>query len=470
MNENDLTWLAIGLPEDVERARDLGDYERAQRLIKGRLENERTPFVMKKRLSLESEIIRRLPLDYPYTVEEGLEIVRRQIPDFTREELEKLIDDNKADWLYVDGRLRLQRRFFLTLKTVYPDIAVRASASESENGDFNNTPSAHRRKKRISDMKANGSSTAHIRIRSTLRIKEEAFQKGPVTVYLPIPKPQSNMSNIHILSSSPEGVIGSEDQRQRTIVFKENMTENHPFCVEYEYDSYVVYHDLSKPYEPGVSPKPETGVHPEDLEEVWPHIRFTPAVRELCKELVGNETDPLKKARAFYDFVTTKIVYSYMREYFTIEEIPDFAITGLKGDCGVQALTFITLCRCAGIPARWQSGMHVNNAFEGDPAEAGSHDWAMFYVEPWGWLFADCSFGGSAYRAGNSEAWNYYFGNLDVDRMAANDAFQAPLVPRMKFMRSDPYDNQSGEVEYEDHALLRKDVDFTAEVLEHRDI
>ncbi|MFU1825049.1 transglutaminase-like domain-containing protein, partial [Enterococcus faecium] len=82
-----------------------------------------------------------------------------------------------------------------------------------------------------------------------------------------------------------------------------------------------------------------------------PHIRFTPYLRNLADEIVGDESNPLKKARLIYDFVTTKIHYSFMREYFTISNISEYAATNLKGDCGVQAILFITLCRIAGIPA-----------------------------------------------------------------------------------------------------------------------
>lgn len=97
-----------------------------------------------------------------------------------------------------------------------------------------------------------------------------------------------------------------------------------------------------------------------------------------------------------------------MREYFTISNISEYAATNLKGDCGVQAILFITLCRIAGIPAKWQSGLYVSTHY------TGCHDWAQFYIEPYGWLFADLSFGGGAYRDGDRQRWNHYFGNLDV--------------------------------------------------------
>ncbi len=117
-----------------------------------------------------------------------------------------------------------------------------------------------------------------------------------------------------------------------------------------------------------------------------------------------------------------------MREYFTILQIPEYAVLNQKGDCGVQALLFITRCRCAGIPARWQSGLFVT------PYSQGCHDWAQFYIAPYGWLFADPSFGGSGYRSGNLEKQEHYFGNLDPWRMVANSEFKKALIlPRCNF-------------------------------------
>ena len=168
----------------------------------------------------------------------------------------------------------------------------------------------------------------------------------------------------------------------------------------------------------------------------------------------------MKVARRFYDYCTTVVTYSYMREYFTITQIPEYAGLNQKGDCGVQALLFITLCRCAGIPARWQSGLFVT------PYSQGCHDWAQFYVAPYGWLFADCSFGGSGYRAGSTLLHEHYFGNLDPYRMAANSQFQWEFDPPKAQLRSDPTDNQRGEAEYEDRGLSYQELDAAWELLE----
>lgn len=96
------------------------------------------------------------------------------------------------------------------------------------------------------------------------------------------------------------------------------------------------------------------------------------------------------------------------------------------------------------------------------PGEAGCHDWARFYVAPYGWLYCDASFGGSAWRAGSRERWNFYFGNLEPFRMVANRDLQQDFDPPKKFLRADPYDSQLGEVEYEDEGLTLHD--FTTQL------
>lgn len=87
------------------------------------------------------------------------------------------------------------------------------------------------------------------------------------------------------------------------------------------------------------------------------------------------------------------------------------------------------------------------------PDSIGSHDWAQFYVAPWGWLWADPSFGGGARRDGDELLWNHYFGNLDVFRQINCTEFQATFDPPKKYLRCDPYDDQSGEAEFVNRGL-----------------
>lgn len=129
-----------------------------------------------------------------------------------------------------------------------------------------------------------------------------------------------------------------------------------------------------------------------------------------------------------------------------------------------MALAFITLCRAMGVPARWQSGSNVR------PDRISSHDWAQFYIAPYGWLYADLSAGAGAYRAGDYEFWDHYFGNIDTMREINCTEFQASFEPPKHFMRADPYDNQSGEIEYEDRGLILDCVNAGRSVVDFKDL
>ena len=121
--------LRIELPEDILKAKWCGDFERAQRLIDIRLNDGLTPENQRQRLILEKEILRRLPMDYAYTLEEGLALVQKEIPDFTMEELQDLMDHSRVEWIYFNGVPHLAKRYYSHLLNTDPVISGRAGKS-----------------------------------------------------------------------------------------------------------------------------------------------------------------------------------------------------------------------------------------------------------------------------------------------------------------------------------------------------
>ena len=454
----DLSFMRIPLPEDVLKLKSFGDFEGAQKMIQHFLSKD-IPQSLRKRLEIEEDIIRVMGNDeYPYTYEEALEIMSSHLKDFKEEELRYLKEISVADWIYIDGTVHFQRRFYENLIKTRPDLAARVMVRDVDDARAN-----EKKQKLLNDnvkyMKEHGGRSVRIQIRATIKAKKEFEEVGrKVRVHLPVPKICQQVSNIKILASSPEiAYTAPENAPQRTVYFETELQPDQEFMVEYAYDYHVDYVELD--------PARAAAKQPDFcLEEQAPHIMITPYLREHRDELAGDETNPVILARRFYDFVTTKIMYSYMREYFTIDCIPEYCAVNQKGDCGVQALLFITLCRMSGIPARWQSVLYATEFY------TGCHDWAQFYVEPYGWVFADPSFGGSAWRSGNTERWNYYFGNLDIFRMPANSEIQMEFTPEKKWLRGDPIDNQRGEFEYEDHGLLYSQLEVDQELISIEEI
>lgn len=423
--------LSMPLPEDILKRKWAGDFDGAIKAIDARLKTE-LPEMLRARLVCEKERIRRLPTQYPWNREEALAKLREIVPSVTEEQFDEWELQGRIDFIYIKG----EKRYFLRCHrsiTKHPEL-VRQAGREV-------TPENKWLDPMIKEIKEKGSMTCRITMETSVYVDEDAFVPGEYLAHLPYPMPSAQQSDIRLLegdpdSFSPDGAPASTAQWHR------HLTAWREFALKYSYVSSIKYAD---PLHRAV---PDTPLYPnepapcaEDLAEYGAFMRFTPYLKWLAAEVTKNAASDVEKAWRCYEFVTTKVDYAFMRDYFQIDNINEYCAVNLRGDCGLQALLFIILCRINGVPARWQSGMAI------EPTYSGSHDWAQFYLEGWGWLFADCSYGGSAYRFGAKERHEFFFGNLDPMRMVATRAFQAPLTPELTTFRVDPYDNQAGEIQ-----------------------
>jgi hypothetical protein len=450
---SDLKYLEVPLPEDIEKVKCYGDFPMALRMIDARLEKD-IPAVLKKKLELEKEIIRRIPENYPYSREDALKMLHESMRDFKDEELEKFREDNAVEWIYIDGKPRFHRLF---LDNLYKTRAYLAERNLHRSEEDDRSANFRLLDEAIASVKKNGTLNYQFHMQSTMKIADAAQEEGKeILVHLPIPVEYAQVKNFRLLGTSPEPfLIAPPEYPQRTVCFKTTYRKGMEFRIEYEYETHMRYTELDPEKVQDDQPTFYT-------EELPPHIHFTPYLKALTKEVVGGEQNPLLKARKIYDFITSHVMYSFVRSYFTIEDLTSYVATGLKGDCGLQALLFINMCRIAGVPARWQSGLYVT------PMHVGNHDWAQFYISPYGWLFADCSFGGTAFRNKAAERRDYYFGHLDPFRLPAASEFQHEFRVPSGTVRSDPYDNQDGEASYPDRNLLRGEFITEHKLLDYR--
>lgn len=461
MHINDtFRYLNMGLPEDILRRKMYGDFEGAVRLIDRRLVQDTLPEELRFCLTAQREMMLRMPEDYPYTKREALEVIREHIPNFTEEEFDGRVDAGRIGWIYLDGEMRFFDRFFSSMCKSEPAFAQRAGVNLPGVESAGRGSAGEARLNRSAEiMREKGEISNRIRIRASVRVKDEVFEPGMfVRAHLPIPAECEQQRDIVIEKILPEGgKIAPEDAPQRTVCWEMTLAENCEFIVEYSYVHTAKYHDTER------MQKEELAANCKQPDfytaEEAPHIVFTPYIRKLAERLTEGVSDPLAKARRFYDYITLHMKYSFMPAYFVLENIAENCAKNFTGDCGVFALLFITLCRSVGIPACWQSGLTA------EPDFCGAHDWARFYVEPYGWLYADPSYGTGAVRAENEERRKFYFGNLDAYRMVANRAFQAPFTIEKEYWRADPYDNQLGEIETAERGLRLGEYERNKEVL-----
>lgn len=116
------------------------------------------------------------------------------------------------------------------------------------------------------------------------------------------------------------------------------------------------------------------------------------AIKDTVKEVVGSEEDPYKIAEKLYNFVADNFEYDYVR---MAEENPkDYKASELleikKGICGDYTILYAALCRAAGIPAKYVSGIPIYSIIseEDKELEAG-HAWNEIYISEYGWIPID---------------------------------------------------------------------------------
>ncbi len=418
---HDLSFLAIPLPEDVEREIRLGNFQGAIKIMR-KLSKRELPSEFKMRMEYEMERLKRIKKDFPWNKEKALEIAEESIENFENEEFDKWVSSGLVERMIIDGEERFYDRFVENLFFLEPSIKKRRKKKD-ELGDYS--------QKLIKDAIKRINNGEIRKYRVVAGIKLRVKRRGTYRVWLPIPKENFQIEKVRILKAYPgKYEIADNSALQRTIYFNSNSKE---YQVEFEY--------VIREVRGGIDGYADIN---ENLKEKLPHVRFTPYIKSLEEKITDGAEDDYEKAKRIYDWITHNTNYTYVREYCTYNNISEFVSTSLRGDCGMFALLFITLARAAGIPAKWQSGWYITPKF------ASPHDWAQVYVDG-KWFPVDASFGN--YRKNKKERNAFYFGNLDAFRMIANDDFQVDFIPEKKYWRSDPVDNQRGEVEIEKRNL-----------------
>ncbi|MBO5256536.1 MAG: transglutaminase domain-containing protein [Clostridia bacterium] len=459
-NYDDLALLTVELPDSIKNLRYSGRFDHVlceiDRLLSDNTHPNFDP-IMVRRLELERFLAVGLAHDYQVPFEDMVENFREKYPSFTEKNLVDLVNSGHADFMVKTDGIYFENAAYSNLRECCGNYLAKL-----ENPDFVPSPNPNgEQHEAMAYMREHGRSSWRYRIREWIEPDEQHERPGEtVRIWLPFPAITPEQSSIRLIESSRPVYITDGPIRTAYAEFEYHAGDR--LEITLEFTNTAVYHDL---HEEDVTGEIPAEVLPY-LAEVEPHIVFTPYLKKLAAYLTEGTDNPLVKARRIYDYVTSHVKYSYTREYRLFDNIPMYAAVNGRGDCGVQALLFITLCRIAGVPARWQSGNAVHPPRNGNSGRVGSHDWALFYIAPYGWLYCDPSYGGGAKRRGDTEAWNWYFGNLDPHRYVCCTEFQRQLDPAKTFMRLDPYDNQSGEIEYSDECLSYSDVNCSKKLLE----
>ena len=149
------------------------------------------------------------------------------------------------------------------------------------------------------------------------------------------------------------------------------------------------------------------------------------SVKSAASRATSGKRRPLDKARAIYDFVTTKMTLLEAAGALPGAGLGNlkFTLNQSKGDAADIATAFVGLCRAAGVPARNVTGVLIPTLVKQGQIDT-FHHWAEFYLDGVGWVPADPAAG---MRTPSKREW--YFGALDENRLAISIGRDIVLVP-----------------------------------------
>ena len=440
--------------ERIQSLEKEGKFKKAEKLIDKTLQNQRAslPDSARQALLWQRDWMHRVRIDYKYTQKDILDQLQKRVANFKKNEFKKWLREGRFDTRTIDGKTYFQYASVSNLFKRYKDLQKREIPPKErapyEQAFWKNYAAMIIAHQESPDRQV---LPQDYKITMTLSVKPNAVPAGDtIRCWLPYPRSYPFQTDVHFLNASSKPLwIDRADSPIRSIYFEQPAVKDSStvFQVAYTYRMYsvVMEPDPAKilPYNPK---DPAVQVY---TKEQRPHVVFTPELQTLAHKIVGAETNPLKQAQKIYRWIAKNIVYSYANEYSTIPNISMYTYRHRYGDCGQEALLFITLARILGIPARWQSGWYIF------PHEENIHDWAEAYFEPYGWIPVEPYMGiwisryAATYTLEQKEALlNFYFGNLDHFRLIFNSNHGQKLFPPKKYFRSDNVDFQRGEVEW----------------------
>ena len=112
-----------------------------------------------------------------------------------------------------------------------------------------------------------------------------------------------------------------------------------------------------------------------------------PIIKNAVKDAVGNEKNPYWIARKIFNYLIPRMYYQMSGGWNTAPTV----LTRGNGSCSEYSFVYISMCRAAGIPARYVGSI----ATRGDEASMDDvfHRWVEIYLPNYGWIPIDPSGG-----------------------------------------------------------------------------
>lgn len=455
-----------------------GSFSQATELVSAALNTPGLSQENRYRLNFEIDKMERIDREFNVTWEEALEYIHKYIPDATDSQMNAWIEKGALEAKKIDGEWRIFKKaphnlFLIDSAASKAYIAV--EGVEEETSDFLKgylpqvlAESAKNKAGVASSVeeqtkllqKASYIKPQKMRVHVKMRVFPQAVPVGEtVRIWLPyIHSLNPKYRDVKLLNvfrsdnaspSNPEGngtlkYILSDPSNVRQSLYAE-MVSNGTDTLKIGYDlEFTSYNQYFADLEEWILPYNfDSELYKKYTSEREQHIIFTPYLKKLTAEIVGDETKPYEIVKKIWSYIDKTIPWAGARDYSTIPNIPMYVLKNGHGDCGQVTLLLVTMLRIAGIPAKWQSGWMLH------PGHVNLHDWGEVYYEGVGWVPVDQSFGHNG-SMDNPQQYYFFSKGLDAYRYIVNEDYgeAAPLYPAKIYHHFDDVDFQMGEVEW----------------------
>lgn len=160
---------------------------------------------------------------------------------------------------------------------------------------------------------------------------------------------------------------------------------------------------------------------------------------KLARQIVGEETNPVRQARKIYDWVLDYVEY-WVKDPKTLKASPngesDYCLSSKTGNCTDFHSLYASLSRSVGIPTRIVYGSFFQGentpiphkaSLEGKDTDASYHCWIELFIKGIGWLSLDVAL---ADLLPSNEQHDYYFGALEPRRVTWSYGRDLLLTPK----------------------------------------
>lgn len=393
----------------------------------------------------EQEKMNRTRIDFSKNRDQVIDYIRKYIPDVSDEQMLKWEKEKSLECMTIDGKKMYFYNAAPNLFRINKEAAAIKNAKDGVTVDGKDRVNLTHVPLVVTTVKAKKENIVlpvKMHVKYSLTVQPNAVPEGEIIrCWLPYPRTdQPRQTDLKLFNTSEDKYEIAPVKYKHSTIYMEKKQEKDKattFSVEYEYTSSAEWHQL-KP-EDILPYKKNTPLYKKYTSEREKHILFTPRIKELAMQIVGNEQNPLLKVKKIYEWIN-QMPWASAREYSTLDNIPEYVLDNKHGDCGQVSLLFITLARYCGIPAKFQSGFMMH------PGGKNMHDWAQVYFEGVGWVPVDQSFG--LFPSENPDEKYFFMTGIDSYRMIVNDDYSSSLFPTKKYPRSETVDFQRGEVEW----------------------